>query len=118
MTQTARLVLSVSATALAALPALAMAQGAIDTVARGSYTCELPGSAAGRAGVPQPDESFIVHSASTYEHDGERGTYLVRGDRMTMTSGPLRGASYERMRGGFLRKIENGVPGRLRCVNR
>ena len=106
------------ATALAILPAPATAQGQIDTVMRGSYECALPGSAAGRAGVPQPDESFTIATASTYEKNGQRGTYLVQGDRMTMTSGPLRGSSYERMRGGFLRKVENGSAGRLRCVRR
>ena len=104
--------------AAVAVPAAAGAQGAIAPLQRGSYVCEMPGDAAGRAGHPVPEASFSVVNASTYAKDGQRGSYLLRGDRVTMTSGPLKGASYERMRGGFLRKIEGGEAGRLRCVRR
>ena len=102
--------------AAAGLSAPAMGQGQIGTIERGSYTCELPGDAAGSVGVPQPQESFRIESASRYSSPQGEGTYLRRGDVLTMTSGPRNGDSYAVVGRGFLRKIENGAPGRLRCV--
>lgn len=99
---------------LAAAPA--MAQGAIGTIERGAWTCELPGNAAGKAGIPQPERGFTIDSASRYSSPQGGGTYLRRGDTVTFTSGPRQGESYAVVSGGFLRKIEGGKPGRLRCV--
>ena len=99
---------------LAAAPALA--QGAIGTVERGTYVCELPGDAAGRAGVPQPERGFTIESASRYSAPQGSGTYLRRGDTLTFTSGPRQGESYSVISPGFFRLNENGQPGRLRCV--
>lgn len=92
------------------------AQGQLGTIARGNYVCELPGDAAGAAGIEQPQESFTITSASRYSSPQGDGTYLRRGDRLTMTSGPRNGDSYAIISRNFLRKIENGAPGRLRCV--
>jgi len=100
--------------ALAAAPALA--QGAIGTVERGQYTCELPGDAGGRAGVVQPDMALTIQSASRYSSPQGSGTYLRRGDMLQLTSGPRQGESYAVVSPSFLRRIENGKPGRLRCV--
>ncbi|MCB2066738.1 MAG: elongation factor P [Erythrobacter sp.] len=104
----------------APLPALfsapLAAQGQIGTIERGRYVCELPGDAAGAAGIEQPDESFSITSASRYSSPQGEGTYLRRGDRLTMTSGPRNGDSYAIISRNFLRKLENGEPGRLRCV--
>ena len=100
--------------ASAAVPALG--QGAIGTVERGAYTCELPGTAAGRAGVEQPAQAFTIESASRYSSPQGAGTYLRRGDTLTLTTGPRQGESYAVMSETFLRRIENGQPGRLRCV--
>ena len=100
--------------AVAAAPALA--QGAIGTLERGSYVCELPGNAAGRAGVEQPEQGFTIESASRYSSPQGAGTYLRRGGTVVLTSGPRQGESYVLVSGGFLRRIENGQPGRLRCV--
>lgn len=94
----------------------AMAQGQIGTIERGSYVCELPGDAAGAVGIAQPDESFSIDSASRYSSPQGGGTYLRQGDRVTMTSGPRNGDSYRIVGRGYLRKLENGQPGRLRCV--
>ena len=99
---------------LAAAPALA--QGAIGTVERGTYACELPGNAGGRAGVAQPERGFTIESASRYSAPQGAGTYLRRGDTLTFTSGPRQGESYSVASPGFFRLIENGQPGRLRCV--
>jgi len=101
---------------LAAVAAPALGQGAIGTIERGAYVCELPGDAAGRAGVEQPDRAFTIESASRYSSAQGPGTYLRRGDRLTFTSGPRQGEAYAVISGGFLRLIEDGKPGRLRCV--
>jgi hypothetical protein len=97
-----------------ALPALA--QGGIGTVERGAYVCELPGDAGGSAGVEQPEQALTIQSASRYSAPQGSGTYLRRGDTLELTSGPRRGESYAVISTGFLRRIEDGKPGRLRCV--
>ena len=104
------------AIAAASISVPAHAQGQPDTIARGNYVCELPGNAAGSAGIPQPDESFSIKSASRYVSAQGSGTYLRRGDRLTMTSGPRNGDSYAIVSRGFLRKLVDGVPSRLRCI--
>jgi len=101
---------------IAASAASALAQGAIGTVERGSYVCELPGDAAGRAGVVQSAEGFTIESASRYSAPQGSGTYLRRGNTVLLTSGPRQGESYALISAGFMRRIENGQPGRLRCV--
>ena len=100
--------------ALAAAPALA--QGAIGTVERGAYVCELPGDAGGSAGVVQPGLALTIESASRYSSPQGSGIYLRRGDILQLTSGPRQGESYAVVGSGFLRRIEDGKPGRLRCV--
>jgi hypothetical protein len=104
---------------VAVFPAVAAAQGPIGTVPRGSYVCEMPGDAAGQAGIPQPERSFKVKSSSRYATPRGGGVYLRRGDRLEITSGPLRGQTYLVIRPGFLRERQaDGKPGRLRCVLR
>ena len=93
-----------------------LAQGAIGTVDRGPYVCELPGDAAGRAGVAQPDQALTIESASRYSSPQGGGSYLRRGDTLLLTSGPRQGESYAIISNDFLRLIEDGKPGRLRCV--
>jgi hypothetical protein len=101
---------------LAAAPA-AFAQGPIATIERGSYVCELPGDAGTRAGIPQPERSFTIESSSRYAARQGAGTYLRRGDRLEMTSGPRKGETYRVVRPGFLRGLQpDGKPSRLRCV--
>lgn len=111
-----RAVSTIAALAIATLPSTAWAQGRIGTVARGLYVCELPGNASGAAGIEQPQESFRIANSSRYETAEGNGTYLRRGDTLTMTSGPRKGDSYQVVTSTFLRKIENGEPGRLRCI--
>ena len=108
--------LSIAAIAAASLLAPADAQGPIGTVTRGPYNCELPGDAAGQAGQVQPEAAFTIDSASRYTSPQGGGTYLRRGNTLTLTSGPRQGESYAILSEGFLRRIENGRPGRLRCV--
>ena len=98
------------------IAAPALAQGAIGTIERGAYVCELPGDASGSAGVEQPGQGFTIESASRYSSPQGSGTYLRRGDTVQLTSGPRQGESYAVINAGFLRRIEDGRPGRLRCV--
>lgn len=100
----------------ACLSTPALAQEKVGTLERGAYVCELPGDAGGQAGVAQPAESFTIISASRYSSPQGDGTYLRRGNRVTMTSGPRNGDSYVVVSSGYLRKLDNGEPGRLRCV--
>jgi len=100
----------------AATPALA--QGAIGTVPRGTFVCELPGDAAGQAGVAQPERNLTIESASRYSSPQGAGSYLRRGDTLTLTSGPRQGESYAIVAERFLRLIEDDKTGRLRCVRR
>ena|SRR5690349_24338131 len=99
-----------------ALAAPAFAQGAIGTVPRGTFACELPGDAAGQAGLAQPARNITIESASRYSSPQGGGSYLRRGDTLTLTSGPRQGESYAILSNDFLRLMENGKAGRLRCV--
>lgn len=102
---------------LAAAPAIGAPGGAIGTMQRGYYTCELPGDAAGPAGQRVPDSDFTITNASSYEAAGQSGTYLLTGDVMTMTSGPMQGQRYRRKSDNFLRLIApDGSDSALRCV--
>jgi hypothetical protein len=109
-----RLPITMILAALVAAPSLA--QGGIGTVQRGAYVCELPGDAGGSAGVVQPGQALTIESASRYSAPQGAGTYLRRGDTLQLTSGPRQGESYAVIGEGFLRRIEDGKPGRLRCV--
>jgi hypothetical protein len=105
------------AAVLAAASSIAVAQGPINTVARGAYTCELPGDAAGQASVAQPDRSFRIESSSRYSAPQGSGTYLRTGKRLEMTSGPRKGEAYLIVHVGFMRLLQaDGTPSRLRCV--
>ncbi|HEU4650225.1 MAG TPA: hypothetical protein VFS49_02315 [Croceibacterium sp.] len=108
--------LPISLMLAAALASPALAQGAIGTVARGTFACELPGDAAGQAGIAQPERNITIESASRYSSPQGSGSYLRRGDTLTLTSGPRQGESYAVVSEGFLRLLEGGRPGRLRCV--
>lgn len=103
--------------ALIPVAAAAQAQGPIATAERGAYVCELPGTAAGKAGYEQPERNFRIESSSRYSSSQGAGTYLMRGHRIEFTSGPRKGEAYQVIRAGFVRAIgANGTPGRLRCV--
>lgn len=98
-------------------PAAAAPGGDLETIPIGDYVCELPGDATGPAGVHVPNEDFTVVTASSYRAGGAMGSYLLVGDQLTMTSGPLRGKRYQRQSEGFVRMLDaKGNPGDLRCV--
>lgn len=104
------------AAALAA-PAIAAPGGALGTMPKGLYACELPGDATGALGVRAPAEDFTIVNGSAYATSAGRGIYLLTGDRLVMTSGPFKGAAYHRQSGGFLRRLTaDGSESELRCV--
>ena len=92
-------------------------QGPIGTVEQGLYVCELPGDAAGPRGIVQEEAGFVIESASRYSSAQGSGTYLRRGNVLAFTSGARSGERYHVVTPGFLRKIEDDKPGRLRCVH-
>lgn len=114
---TRRAVLPILPLALLAAPAAAVPGGEIGTLMIGRYTCELPGDALGPRGVHVPSADFAVVPGSSYRANGVRGTYLLTGDQVVMTSGPRKGERYHRLTQGFLRKQNSdGSDGDLRCV--
>jgi hypothetical protein len=104
---------------LLAGPATAAPGGDMETMPIGDYICELPGDASGPAGVHVPGEDFTVVTASSYRAGEAMGSYLLAGDQLTMTGGPLQGKRYKRQSEGFVRLLDDkGNPGDLRCVRR
>ncbi|MFC0590865.1 hypothetical protein ACFFF7_15780 [Novosphingobium aquiterrae] len=104
---------------LAAGSAIAAPGGKIDALDAGTYVCELPGDAAGAAGIRQPDAAFDIVNANTYRTATGRGAYLLTGDTLVMTSGPKNGQRFHRISDRFLRLIgPDGQDGPLRCIRR
>jgi hypothetical protein len=100
-----------------AAPVAAVPGGEIGTLEIGTYVCELPGDALGPRGVSVPDAAFAIIPGSSYRADDKRGTYLLTGDQVVMTSGPHTGKRYHRVSRGFLRlQKPDGSDGDLRCV--
>ena len=105
------------ALALLSAPTLAAPGGPLGTLPLGNYRCELPGDAEGAAGIPQPAENFAIIHGSGYAMARGRGVYLMTGDRVEVTSGPLRGVVYKLSGRSFLRRLlADGSEGPLRCV--
>lgn len=104
----------------AAAPAEAAPGGRLATLPLGEYVCETPGGAWGPAGILMPEAGFRIETNSTYRAaDGHRGTYLLTGRLLAMTSGPHQGEHYFRQSRGFLRLLDaSGRMTRLRCVLR
>lgn len=111
---------------LAGLAACAPAQtiypvpgGEIGVLQQGFYVCELPGDATGPAGIRQDAQDFSVHNGSRYSTTQGRGTYLLTGDLVQMTSGPKQGQQFRQLSNNFLRELDAaGKETDLRCVRR
>ena len=102
---------------LAATP-LSAKSGPIATLTLGRYVCERPAEPGTQTAVTDAAASFAVTTASRYvASDGTRGTYLLTGDTVEMTSGTLAGTRLVRLRESFLRVLgSDGVAGPTRCV--
>lgn len=100
-----------------AAPLAATPGGKLDTLPQGRYTCALPGDAAGEAFVILPDKAFVIDNGSTYRTENGSGTYLLTGEIVQFTRGPLKGMRFERTSSASLRWIDGtGQPGKVRCV--
>ena len=113
-----RRVLPLFVMTLCAAGPLAARPGPMSTLTLGRYVCERPAEPGSQAAVTDAAASFAVTTASRYvASDGTRGTYLLMGNEVEMTSGPLAGTRLVRLRESFLRVIgANGEPGPTRCV--
>jgi hypothetical protein len=103
----------------AAGPASAVPGGAIGVLPQGDYVCEVPGDPADPAsfaGRHVPEADFEVIADSSYRTAAGRGVYLLTGERVAMTSGPLSGRSFHRVGSGFLR-VTGGGDSAMRCVH-
>ncbi len=108
--------LALPVAAFAASPTMPQS-GRITTLPIGKYECTLPGDASGPAWHRIPDSDFSILNASSYEARGGRGVYLLRGNQITFTRGPLKGLMLERAGNTILReREEDGTLGRMRCV--
>lgn len=105
--------------ALATMPfaVLAQSDGPLETLPVGDYQCSLPGDANGPAWIPIEGKMFRIKSASRYSSPDGIGTYLLSGDELLFTRGPLKDERYQRTGRGFLRmKNPDGSLSRIRCV--
>lgn len=99
--------------------ALAVPGGPIDVLAPSAYQCEMPGDASGPAGYRLRSEDFTIVNSNTYYTAQGRGTYLLTGDLLVLTSGPKRGQKFNRISDNFLRKLgPDGKDSALRCVRK
>lgn len=111
-----------------ALPALLLAAsgaafavpgGPIDVLAPAAYACEMPGDATNAAGYRVDDENFAIANSTSYFTPEGRGTYLLTGDLLVLTSGPKKGNRYRRASDNLLRKLDaQGKDTALRCVRK
>lgn len=103
------------------LPATAFAVpgGPIAVLAPAAYACEMPGDATSAAGYRVDAENFTIANSNSYTTVEGRGTYLLTGDLLVLTSGPKRGQKFRRISDNYLRKLDargNDTP--LRCVRK
>ena len=100
---------------LAAAPAVAAPGGVLRMVPQGRWTCELPGDAT-TPPVPQPEHNFSIVPDSSYVVGGVRCTYLLLGNKFTMTSGAFAGRKFDKVGLSLLKLGPDGKREGLRCV--
>lgn len=102
---------------LALLPASPVQAEMLKTMPHGTYECALPGDASGAAWETVEDAGFRIARASSYRSPNGRGVYLMKGDVLTFTRGPLKGRQLKRTGTNVLQQIEDdGSLGRMTCV--
>lgn len=112
-----RLAMCAATLTLLAAPVIAQSGGPLGTLPVGRYQCSLPGDAGGAAWVPIADKRFSIKNASRYLHADGEGTYLLAGDELVFTRGPMKDERYQRMGSSMLRlKNADGTLSRIRCV--
>lgn len=99
--------------------AVAVPGGPIDVLAPAAYACEMPGDATNAAGYRVDAENFAIANSTSYFTPEGRGTYLLTGNDLVLTSGPKKGNRYHRISDNFLRKLSpDGKETALRCVRK
>jgi len=113
-----RLMIPAAITAMLGSGALAGAPGGpLGTLPIGDYVCSLPGDASGNAWEVVPEKGFTIGNASTYHTETGSGTYLLAGDQIRFTRGPMKGMRFVRTGRATLRWLDDkGEPGRVRCI--
>ena len=102
---------------LAAPAAPALADGQLGTLAHGHYTCGNPGDASGPAVDAIASLSFTIVAGSSYVSEGGGGTYLLTGDDLVFTRGPLKDKRFARDKDGLWRELDAaGAQGPVRCA--
>lgn len=103
----------------AALPVQAEQHGRLRVLPHGYWQCGLPGDALGTAFRAEEDLSFTTIPNSSYEARGGGGTYLLTGDNLTFTRGPLKGRQFVWESANRLRIAADGTAkGRVICNRR
>ena len=109
--------MATAAVAVLASPAAAQATGELGTLPHGRYLCELPGDAAGLASRPIDTAWFDIINSSSYVSESGGGTYLMTGDAVVFTRGPMRGAKFQRVSDRRLQRTNlEGEFAKMRCV--
>lgn len=108
---------AVAALGLAPFSAQAAPGGQLHTLIVGRWVCEEPGDAT-RAPVRQEAEDFWVVQDSSYRvRGGGRGSYLLLGGQLVMTSGPFEGRRYGLDSTATVHPLgPDGAPLAQRCV--
>ena len=83
-----------------AAPALAVPGGPIGQLNPGTYQCEQSGDAGGAVGLRVAGEDFEIVNANTYRTAAGRGTYLLTGNVLRFTSGPIKSEDRENQNNG------------------
>lgn len=95
------------------------APGRLSLLPLGTYVCALPGDADGAAFVVLPEREFTIRNGSTYRAKDGNGTYLLAGNMVTFTRGPMKNMKLIRTGTSVLQHLDDsGKPGRMRCVHK
>ncbi|ABC63144.1 hypothetical protein [Erythrobacter litoralis] len=109
--------LAAALSAMLAAPLAAQSGAPLGTLPVGRYQCSLPGDASGPAWRDIDDMRFSIKNASRYLSPTGDGTYLMQGDELVFTRGPMKDQRYKRMGSSILRKLKSdGSLDRIRCV--
>jgi len=102
---------------LGAPPAGAVPGGYLHVLLKGYWICESGGDAT-TPPKPVTEDSFrIVPDSSYRSNDGQTGSYLLLGNALVMTGGPLRGRRYTLVGQGILHPLNAaGKRTTERCV--
>jgi hypothetical protein len=103
--------------AMAPLPAHAAPGGLLRTLLKGYWVCETKGDAATAPVRKLPDSFRVIADSSYRTTTGDKGTYLLLGNDLVMTTGPFRARKYILVGQGILHPINaKGQRTTDRCV--